>query len=123
MIDISLDGFLLTPVQKICKYPLQLAELLKYTKPDHPDHRTVTDALAAMRGVAQMVNERKRRMECLEKLVEWQKSIEGWEGPDILETSSVLIHSGEVTRVTSNWSRDITLFLFDHLLVYCKKVI
>lgn len=36
MIDISLDGFLLTPVQKICQYPLQLAELLKYT---HPQHR------------------------------------------------------------------------------------
>jgi hypothetical protein len=32
LIEIPLDGYLLTPVQRICKYPLQLAELLKYTK-------------------------------------------------------------------------------------------
>lgn len=35
MIDIAIDGYLLTPVQKICKYPLQLAELLKYTVQEH----------------------------------------------------------------------------------------
>lgn len=32
LIEIPLDGYLLTPVQRICKYPLQLAELFKYTK-------------------------------------------------------------------------------------------
>ncbi|XP_077514740.1 rho guanine nucleotide exchange factor 3 isoform X2 [Amblyomma americanum] len=122
MIDISLDGFLLTPVQKICKYPLQLAELLKYTRPDHADYHAVREALAAMKGVAQMVNERKRRMECLEKLAEWQNSVFNWEGPDLLDTSSMLVHSGEAVRVSSVWSRDVvSLFLFDNLLVYCKK--
>ncbi|XP_076323564.1 uncharacterized protein LOC143232265 isoform X2 [Tachypleus tridentatus] len=121
MIDISMDGFLLTPVQRICKYPLQLAELLKYTDIDHPDYIPVTSALSAMREVAQLVNERKRRMECLEHLVEWQQTVDGWEGPDVLDFCSVLIHSGDVVRAFSGWSREYTLFLFDHLLVYCKK--
>ncbi|XP_022252091.1 spermatogenesis-associated protein 13-like [Limulus polyphemus] len=121
MIDISLDGFLLTPVQRICKYPLQLAELLKYTDLDHPDYIPVTCALSAMKEVAQLVNERKRRMECLEQLVEWQQNIDGWEGSDVLDSCSVLIHSGDIIRAFSGWSREYTLFLFDNLLVYCKK--
>lgn len=79
LIEIPLDGYLLTPVQRICKYPLQLAELLKYTKADHPDYQKIQEALEAMRGVAVLINERKRRMESLEKLAAWQLRVEGWE--------------------------------------------
>ena len=122
LIEIPLDGYLLTPVQRICKYPLQLAELLKYTKPDHPDFQKVKEALEAMRGVAMLINERKRRMESLEKLAAWQHRVEGWEGEDLIEISSQLIHSGEAVRVTSGmWTSNITMFLFDHQLIYCKK--
>ena len=79
LIEIPLDGYLLTPVQRICKYPLQLGELLKYTKTDHPDYNNIKEALEAMRGVAVLINERKRRMESLEKLSAWQQRVEGWE--------------------------------------------
>lgn len=79
LIEIPLDGYLLTPVQRICKYPLQLAELLKYTKTDHPDYHKIREALEAMRAVAVLINERKRRMESLEKLAAWQLRVEGWE--------------------------------------------
>lgn len=79
LIEIPLEGYLLTPVQRICKYPLQLAELLKYTKPDHPDYENIKNALAAMKGVAVLINERKRRLESLEKLEAWQQRVEGWE--------------------------------------------
>ncbi|XP_043497685.1 spermatogenesis-associated protein 13 isoform X3 [Polistes fuscatus] len=122
LIEIPLDGYLLTPVQRICKYPLQLAELLKYTKADHPDYHKIQEALEAMRGVAVLINERKRRMESLEKLAAWQLRVEGWEGEDLIEVSSQLIYQGDAMRVTTGmWTNNITLFLFDHQLVYCKK--
>ncbi|XP_044098678.1 rho guanine nucleotide exchange factor 4 isoform X5 [Neovison vison] len=123
MIDISLDGFLLTPVQKICKYPLQLAELLKYTPPQHRDFKDVEAALHAMRNVAQLINERKRRLENIDKIAQWQSSIEDWEGEDLLVRSSELIYSGELTRVTQPQakSQQRMFFLFDHQLIYCKK--
>ncbi|XP_018608952.2 rho guanine nucleotide exchange factor 4 isoform X4 [Scleropages formosus] len=123
MIDISLDGFLLTPVQKICKYPLQLAELLKYTNPQHRDYKDVEAALNAMKNVARLINERKRRLENIDKIAQWQSSIEDWEGEDVLTRSSDLIFSGELTKISQPQakSQQRMFFLFDHQMVYCKK--
>lgn len=44
------------------------------------------------------------------------------QGPDLLDFCSELIYSGDVIKVTAAWSRDFTLFLFDHRLIICKKV-
>ncbi|XP_021092006.1 spermatogenesis-associated protein 13 isoform X3 [Heterocephalus glaber] len=122
MIDIALDGFLLTPVQKICKYPLQLAELLKYTTQEHSDYNNIKAAYEAMKNVACLINERKRKLESINKIAQWQVSIIGWEGLNILDRSSELIHSGELTRLTKQGkSQQRTFFLFDHQLVSCKK--
>ena len=122
MIDIALDGFLLTPVQKICKYPLQLAELLKYTTQEHGDYNNIKAAYEAMKNVACLINERKRKLESIDKIARWQVSIVGWEGLDILDRSSELIHSGELTKITRQGkSQQRIFFLFDHQLVSCKK--
>ncbi|KAJ4925147.1 hypothetical protein JOQ06_017884 [Pogonophryne albipinna] len=122
MIDISIAGFLLTPVQKICKYPLQLGELLKYTPKDHSDFSGVSKAYEAMKNVASLINERKRRLESVDTIAHWQVAIQNWEGPDVLERSSELIHSGELTRgVRQGKLQQRSFFLFDHQLVFCKK--
>uniref|UniRef100_A0A8C9VUL9 Spermatosis associated 13 n=1 Tax=Scleropages formosus TaxID=113540 RepID=A0A8C9VUL9_SCLFO len=122
MIDISLAGFLLTPVQKICKYPLQLGELLKYTPEEHRDFKSVSDALDAMKKVARLINERKRRLESIDTIAHWQVTILHWEGEDVLGRSSELIHSGELNCVLRpGKTQQRTAFLFDHQLVFCKK--
>ncbi len=79
MIEIPLEGFLLTPVQKICKYHLQLNELLKYTPPDHMDHGHARAAVDSMKKIATLINERKRKMESIEKIATWQASVDDWE--------------------------------------------
>nr|WEL12751.1 Rho guanine nucleotide exchange factor 4/29 [Halisarca dujardinii] len=121
MPDLPLDSFLLKPVQKICKYPLQLTELLKYTDKAHPDYSAVLAAVDVMKEVAQTVNERKRRVENIYFIGKWKRSVDNWEGEDIMKSSSELVHSGEVVKISKGHAQERHFFLFDHQMVYCKK--
>jgi Rho guanine nucleotide exchange factor 4 len=119
--NIPLEGFLLLPVQRICKYPLQLSELLKYTSEDHPDRAGVEAAVGTMRQVATHINEGKRRLENIGRIGKWQEGIDGWKGPDIVETSTEMIHSSELHKISKGHSQERHFFLFDNQLIYCKK--
>uniref|UniRef100_A0AAR2JIM4 Phosphatidylinositol-3,4,5-trisphosphate-dependent Rac exchange factor 2 n=1 Tax=Pygocentrus nattereri TaxID=42514 RepID=A0AAR2JIM4_PYGNA len=77
--EVPLEGYLVAPIQRICKYPLLLRELLKRTPKKHNDYSMVQEALLVMKAVCSSINEAKRQMEKLEVLEEWQSHIEGWE--------------------------------------------
>ncbi|CAL8313246.1 unnamed protein product [Merluccius merluccius] len=77
--EVPLEGYLVAPIQRICKYPLLLRELLKRTPKKHNDQGLVQEALQGMKAVCSNINEAKRQMEKLEVLEEWQSHIEGWE--------------------------------------------
>ena len=51
---------------------------MKYTSEDHPDHQHVVAAQKAMKEVAMLINEQKRRIENMGKIGVWQMSIDGW---------------------------------------------
>ena len=123
MIRLPLEAFLLSPVQKICKYPLQLAELLKHTDVEHSDRQLVSLALDQMRSVAYKVNESKRLAEMHQLLVTWQDGVDNWMGAPISSRNSRLVHHGELFKISSSgWTRDVLLYLFDKEVVLCKKV-
>ncbi|CAF1373512.1 unnamed protein product [Rotaria sordida] len=121
MIELKLDAFLLTPIQRICQYPLQLNELLKYTLYEHKDYNNIQQALNTMRDVASYINERKRRMEYIEIIHKWQHTVECWQGKDILETSTQGLGRADAYLYQNGKKESVILFLFDHVLIICKK--
>ena len=118
---LPIEAYLLKPVQKICKYHLQMKELLKNTEPSHPDYPHVEQALEVMREVTNNINEKKRRTDNLPTILDLQHSVDNWTGPDILDTSTTLLHSGKLYKISKGHSQERKFFLFDNLLVYCKE--
>uniref|UniRef100_A0A663MZX9 Phosphatidylinositol-3,4,5-trisphosphate dependent Rac exchange factor 1 n=1 Tax=Athene cunicularia TaxID=194338 RepID=A0A663MZX9_ATHCN len=119
--DIPLEGYLLTPIQRICKYPLLLKELAKRTPSKHPDHPAVQNALQAMKTVCTNINETKRQMEKLEALEQLQSHIEGWEGSNLTDICTQLLLQGTLLKISAGNIQERMFFLFDNLLVYSSK--
>eukprot|EP01104_Vermistella_antarctica_P020636 TRINITY_DN8912_c0_g1_i1.p1 TRINITY_DN8912_c0_g1~~TRINITY_DN8912_c0_g1_i1.p1 ORF type:complete len:477 (+),score=114.02 TRINITY_DN8912_c0_g1_i1:90-1433(+) len=72
---LEFESFLIKPVQRICKYPLLLREVLKYTPDTHPDYAPLVEALDKLGEVASDINESKRMAEEQVKILEIQESI------------------------------------------------
>uniref|UniRef100_A0A672LHU1 Phosphatidylinositol-3,4,5-trisphosphate dependent Rac exchange factor 1 n=1 Tax=Sinocyclocheilus grahami TaxID=75366 RepID=A0A672LHU1_SINGR len=119
--DVPLEGYLLSPIQRICKYPLLLKELLKRTSKKHSDYPAVEEALQAMKAVCCNINETKRQMEKLEALEILQSHIEGWEGTNLTDICTELLLQGNLLKISAGNIQERVFFLFDNLLVYGKR--
>ncbi|XP_055325277.1 uncharacterized protein LOC129579318 isoform X2 [Sitodiplosis mosellana] len=138
--ELPLSAHLLAPIQRICRYPLHLSELVKHSlskqdlirlheDDDNRHHHVDIDsldskesfeqALACMKRVTEMVNEGKRHSEYLSRI---QARFDSYEGPPISVHSTRLFLQIDAIRMTPNiWNNTYTLFLFDRQLIYCKK--
>ena len=74
-----------------------------------------------MREYCNLVNEAKRRVEMLEKIADLQNTIDGWEGCNVVDTCNELIKEGTLIKISAGNSQERVFYLFDNLLVYCKK--
>ncbi|KAF4075695.1 hypothetical protein AMELA_G00221840 [Ameiurus melas] len=119
--EVPLEGYLVAPIQRICKYPLLLRELLKRTPKKHNDYSMVHESLQVMKAVCSSINEAKRQMDKLEVLEEWQSHIEGWEGSNITDSCTEMLMQGVLLKISAGNIQERVFFLFDNLLVYCKK--
>eukprot|EP01112_Ceratiomyxa_fruticulosa_P000427 TRINITY_DN10386_c0_g1_i1.p1 TRINITY_DN10386_c0_g1~~TRINITY_DN10386_c0_g1_i1.p1 ORF type:complete len:520 (+),score=122.72 TRINITY_DN10386_c0_g1_i1:32-1561(+) len=120
--NLSVEDYLIKPVQRICKYPLLLKELLKYTPTNHPDYTPLNKAYTHMQDVAMHVNEYSREAEAMNQVVHIQSLLDL---PFPLVTSSrKLLHQGQILirspqSESGHWSNRY-LWAFNDLLLWAK---
>eukprot|EP01137_Pigoraptor_chileana_P027971 Opistho-2@11321 len=122
--SMTLESFLIKPVQRLLKYPLLLREMIRYTPEDTPTHKQLNEALAGITAVAGTINEVKRQRDNAERAKELFETVEAWEGP-AFDTVGDLLYFGELTKLDTNDSankmKKLECFLFAKLLVFARN--
>ncbi|KAI8853109.1 Dbl homology domain-containing protein [Chytridium lagenaria] len=95
---LDIGGFLLKPVQRICKYPLLIKELLKHTAEDHPDNDSLKNAYDLINSVVDTVNERRRFVENQQKMLAAVAKLDFDKYQLVHEPSRRFVMEGGLTR-------------------------
>ena len=125
----QLQSFILKPVQRLCKYPLLLKELLKTYPEEGSDNPAVTSnayselalAHSAMKEVANEVNEAQRRSENVGCLLNLMERVQSWRGFDIREQGELLYHT-IVSVKNGDKEREYFAYLFDRIIFFFIEV-
>ena len=134
----DLESFLIMPVQRLCKYPLLLRELLKATDEKSDDYGNLTAVIRKVEAVVTAVNESKREVDRDAKMASLREQVHGLEkqgelGELLLDATFVRVadakalqSTGTVLRasekIASPRNRDEEMYLlFKNALVRCTR--
>lgn len=118
--ELEINSFLLKPVQRLCKYPLLLKELVKHTDKTWPHYNELVNALQALRETAAHVNEAQRKVENLVQLRELQERVTDWKGYDINSFGDLMYHLLLGVR-DSDTEREFNVYLFEQIILFFKE--
>jgi hypothetical protein len=93
----SLEAYLIKPVQRVMKYPLLLAELLRYTPAEHRDRTALEAAHDRAKGLAHEINAMKRDYEGRRRWAEIAPTIEAAGDFDLAGNERMLLFEADLT--------------------------
>ncbi|KAF8985164.1 hypothetical protein CPC16_002436 [Podila verticillata] len=119
--DHAISSQLIKPVQRICKYPLFMHELVKLTDPEHPYYRDLIEGQQAIKQVTENINEMNRRQENARLAQDLQHQVAWKDGELVSDFGALLIHD---TLLNPRGSSDTTseVYLFEKILVCCQEI-
>lgn len=117
-----LQSFLIKPIQRVCKYPLLLRELIKYTPENHPDWDPLQSAFSKINSVVADINEAQRQAEGLQRIMEVTKMIDGIDS--LVAPGRNYVKEGELTFYKSQKSKSGEkrhVFFFTDLILLTNR--
>ncbi|TPX39828.1 hypothetical protein SeMB42_g06228 [Synchytrium endobioticum] len=119
--NLDLGGFLIKPVQRLCKYPLLLKEIMKYTPETKADYAALKLALEKMQSVVSLVNEgaKDSTPEGSKRILEIQAAFS--EKMSIVTPTRCLVREDSVYLVYGDLKKPRRLFLFNDILILARK--
>lgn len=118
----ELQSYIIKPIQRLCKYPLLLKELIK-TSPDvSQDSQSVSYnelvmASSSMKEVANQVNEAQRRSENVGYLQSLVERVHNWRGFNLKDQGELLYH-GIVGVKDSDSEKEYAAYLFEKIIFF-----
>lgn len=120
----ELPSMLIKPIQRVCKYPLLIQQLVKTTPDDWPWSLENKEGLEAIQRVTKKVNETKRLQENVLLVQDLKKRIVDDNGViDVECLGDLLLHDKfTLQRQDTDHTREMAVFLFERMVLICKEI-
>lgn len=121
---LELQSFLYKPVQRLCRYPLLLKELLQNSH-DVVNSKELDVALDISKGIARSINENQRRTENHEVVKKLYGRVANWKGYRIAKFGE-LLYFDKIFISTSNSSepeKEFEVYLFEKIIILFSEIV
>ncbi|EFI28234.1 rho guanine nucleotide exchange factor scd1 [Coprinopsis cinerea okayama7 len=120
----ELKAFHITPIQRVCKYPLFFGDLIKVATGDdtYPHLEGLKQGAEAAHRITAKINEAHRRADNEQIVKSLAKRITDWKGHHLENFGELLLE--DVFVVTkSDIDREYHVFLFEKIILCCKEAL
>ena len=121
--QMDIQSYLIMPVQRVPRYVMLLADLLKNTWDGHPDKENLCKAMEHAESIAAFVNEKRKESEALMKLVHIQESVGDLpKNFKVVTPTREFIREATMVKISKGRAQERHFYLFNDLLLYLSLI-
>ncbi|KAN0029595.1 hypothetical protein ACTA71_007726 [Dictyostelium dimigraforme] len=113
--NLSLESFLILPIQRLPRYVMLLQDLLKYTANDHEDFNQLCEALSTIKDLTESINTKKSEEDNNTKILQVQEQIKDMP-PNTMTLRKRFVTEGSLTLKKDKYY----VFLFTDAMILTK---